>query len=134
MALVTVSADASIDVSTAQFAPQISGELYAGEALAACAAVYIDSAGAVRNGNGTANDASAKVHGFVPRAVASGEPCTIFGIGTRMKYSDGGLTAGAEYFLGATDGRLDTAATTGGTEVIAIAVDTNDIVVVGYQF
>lgn len=133
MASVTKAADASIDVSTAQFAPQISGELYAGEALGACDACYIDANGVVKKGNGTANDAAAKVHGFVPRAVASGEPCTLFGIGTRMEYSTG-MTPGDEFYLDTTAGGLADAATTGGTDIIAIAVNATEIVVVGYQF
>ena len=127
MALVTRSSDASMDVSTGQFAPQITG-LYAGEALDAAAPCYIKSDGKVWMSNGTAANAAAAVDGFTPRAVKSGEPCTIFGEGARFHYGSG-LTPGATLYLGATAGRLDAAATTGDSTGIVKVVSTTDIVV-----
>lgn len=127
MALVTRSSDASMDVSTGQFAPQITG-LYAGEALDAAAPCYIKSDGKVWMSNGTAANAAAAVDGFTPRAVKSGEPCTIFGEGARFHYGSG-LTPGATLYLGATAGRLDAAATTGDSTGIVKVVSATDIVV-----
>lgn len=127
MALITRGANASMDISTGQFAPQISG-LLAGEALDAVAPCYIHSDGKIYMSNGTADDAEAKVDGFTPRAAASGQPITIYGEGTRFNYGSS-LTPGATYYLGATNGRLDGAATTGDAAGIARAVSATDIVV-----
>lgn len=127
MALVTRSSDASIDVSTAQFAPQITG-LYAGEDLDAAAPCYIKSDGKVWMSNGTAANAAAAVDGFTPRAVKSGQPVTIFGEGARFHYGSS-LTPGATLYVGATAGRLDTAATTGDASGVVKVVNATDIVV-----
>lgn len=127
MALVTRSSDASIDVSTAQFAPQITG-LYAGEDLDAAAPCYIKSDGKVWMSNGTAANAAAAVDGFTPRAVKSGQPVTIFGEGSRFHYGSS-LTPGATLYVGATAGRLDTAATTGDASGVVKVVNATDIVV-----
>lgn len=130
MALVARSADVSFDDSTTQFAPQVSGELYAGEDLDAGAPCYIAAAdGKVYMSDGTAANEAANVKGFVPRQTNNGEPATLFGHGARLKYSDGNLSPGDSFYLAATPGRLDDAATTGGTAVIAWAVDANDIVI-----
>jgi hypothetical protein len=131
MALLTRDANASVDASTAMFAPQITG-LIAGEALDACAPCRIHTDGKAYMSNGTAADAEAKVDGFTPRAAAAGQAITLFGPGTRMRYGTS-LTPGANYYLGGTDGRLDTAATTGGANPIARAIDTTDIVVLAKQ-
>lgn len=127
MALVTRASDASIDPTAAQFANQISG-LIAGEALDIAAPCHIDqSDGLVYMSNATSANADAVVDGFTPRAVASGQPVTLFGLGARFRYSDGGLTPGARYYLGATDGRLDDGATTGDSVGVAAAINANDI-------
>lgn len=119
MALVTRSASASVDASSAALAPQRTGNLYAGEALDACAACYIAAAdGKVYMSNGTANNEAATFDGFTPRACAAGEPVTLLGIGTRMRYGTG-LTVSQLLFVAATAGRLDTAATTGGLTPVA---------------
>ena len=119
MALVTRVAQASMDASTGMFAPQITGNLYAGEALDVAAACYIKAAdGKVYMSNGTAANEAAKFDGFTPRACAIGEPVTLFGVGARFRYGSG-LTVGADLFVGATAGRLDTAPTAGGISPIA---------------
>jgi len=129
MALLTRAADASVDASTAMFAPQISG-LVAGEAIAACAACYVKAAdGLVYNSNGTAADAAAKVDGFSAQAATAGQGVTLFGPGLRMRYGTG-LTIAALYYLGTTAGRLDTAATTGGTVAVAKAITSTDVVII----
>lgn len=129
MALLARASDASVDASTAMFAEQISG-LVAGEAIDALAACYIAAAdGKVYQSNGTAADAAAKVDGFSAQAAAAGQGVTLFGRGTRMRYGTG-LTIGALYYLAATAGRLDTAATTGGTVALAKAISATDVRIV----
>lgn len=131
MALIERDARAHLDTSTARFAAQLSGGLpglYAGENLDGVAPCYIKpSDGRVYMSNGAANDAAAKVDGFTPEAYMAGEPVTLYGVGTRFGYGSG-LTIGPLY-LGATAGRLDTAATTGGLKPIAKVINGKDIVV-----
>lgn len=127
MALVTVSANAGFDTVEAQRASRISG-LLAGEDLLTCAPCYIKgSDGKVYMSNGTAANEAAGIDGFTGRAVKAGEPVTLYGKGTRMGYADGTLTPGAKYFIGATAGRLDSAATTGDAVGVAQAIDAFDI-------
>lgn len=129
MALITRSASAGPDVGSLQRAPQVAGDLYAGEALDPAAPCYVKASdGLVYMSNGTSNDAASKVKGFTPRAVAAGQPVTLYGAGARFGYGSG-LTPGAVYYVGATAGRLDTAATTGGLTPVAWALNTTDIVV-----
>lgn len=131
MALVTVATDVSMDVVTAQKAPQISG-LLAGEDLAAAAPCYIKAAdGKVYQSDATAATAPGTVAGFTPRAVKSGQPVTLFGLGTRFRYAAAaGLTPNAILYVAATAGRLDTAATTGDAVGVALCVSDTDIVVI----
>jgi hypothetical protein len=128
MALVTRSASASPDTGSLMRAPQIAGDLYAGEALDPAAPCRIHTDGLVYMTNGTANNANANCDGFTARAVAVGQPVTLYGVGARFQYGSG-LTPGARYYAAATAGRLDTAATTGGLEPIAVAVNATDIIV-----
>lgn len=127
MSLVTRASTASMDISTGQFAPQLTG-LLAGEALDVAAPCHIHTDGKVYMSNGTAADLDAQVDGFTPRAVASGQPVTLFGEGTRFSYGTG-LTPSNIFYLAATDGRLDTAATTGDAAGIARVVTATDIIV-----
>lgn len=130
MTLVTRSSLASIDISSAKRAPQIA-DLIAGEDIDIAAPCHIDASdGKVYMSNGTAADADAAVDGFAGRNASSGEPVTLFGNGVRFKYAASGLTPGATYFLGATDGRLDTAATTGDAVGVAKAINATDVRVV----
>lgn len=127
MALVTIDTNASIDASNGMFAPQVTGDLFAGEALLACAPCYIKASdGKVYMSNGTAANEAAEFDGFTPRAYSAGEAVTLFGIGTRMRYATG-LTPGAVLFIGATAGRLDTAATTGDAVGVARTINATDI-------
>ena len=122
MSLVTKATDASLDAASAMYAPQRSG-LVAGEALDALAPCYIkESDGLVYMSNGTAATEPASFDGFTPKAYALGDSnVTLFGIGTKMRYATG-LTPGANYYIAATAGRLDTAATTGDAVGIVRAV------------
>lgn len=130
MALITRSSTASGDTTHLIKVPQISADVYAGEALDAVAPCYIKgSDGMVYMSNGTAANEAAKFDGFTARAVASGQPVTLYGIGARFGYGSG-LTPGAPYFVAATAGRLDTAATIGGLVAIARAINATDIRVI----
>lgn len=129
MAAVTRSAQASPDASTGQFAPQISG-LVTGELCNAGEPCYIKAAdGKIYRSNGVAANEAAKVDGFAARTANPGEPLTLLGKGARFRWSTG-LTPGANLYLGATAGGLDTAATTGGLVPIARAINDTDIRVI----
>ena len=129
MALVTIASDASIDTSTAMFAPQLTG-LIAGEDLLACAPCYIKTSdNKVYMSNGTANNEAAEFVGFAPRAAKAGQPITLFGFGARMRYG-ASLTPGDILYVGATAGRLDTATTTGDTKGTAQIITDTDIRVI----
>lgn len=127
MSLVTKASDASIDTVSIQTAPQLSG-LTAGEALDILSLCCIKSDGLVYMSNATAADADAKLDGITPRAYASGDTnVTLLGKGTKFRYAASGLTPGALYFMGATDGRIDTAATTGDAVGVAKAISATDL-------
>lgn len=131
MALVT-KVSPSLDLNTAKNAPQITG-LFAGEALDICAPCYIASGdGLVYMSNSTAADEEAEVAGWTGRAVGIGEPVTLFGYGTRMRYA-AGLTPGNIYYLGTTNGRIDTASQVGDAQGVAIALTATDILVTRMQ-
>ena len=127
MSLLTRSSNIGLDLSNAQFMPQIPG-LVAGEDIDPASPCRIDATdGKVYMSNGTAADANAKCNGFSPPyTVKSGQAITLFGPGVRFKYGSG-LTPGARYYIGATKGRLDTAATTGDAAGVAFAIDDQDI-------
>lgn len=129
MSLITRLATASLDVSTARNAPQITG-LYAGEDLDLCAPCYIKSSdGKVYMCDATADNEAAEFAGFSPRAVSADEPVTLFGLGTRMRYASS-LTPGDIYYVGATAGRLDTTQQVGDSVGVAMAVSDTDIVII----
>lgn len=129
MSLLTRASDASIDVSTAQFAPQIP-DLECGEDIDIFAPCYIKSSdGKLYMSNAAAANEAAEVNGFASRSAKSGQKLTLYGVGTRCRYAAGGLTPGDIYYVGATKGRLDTAAQTGDSMGIAFAITSTDIVV-----
>lgn len=99
--------------------------LLAGEAIAAYDACYIKSDGKVWRSTGTAANAAAKVDGWAAEACAVGEAVTLF-FDVNVRYGSG-LTPGARYFLSATAGAIDDAATTGGTAPVAFAIDATRI-------
>ena len=123
MSLVTKASDASLDAASAMYAPQRSG-LEAGEALLSFAPCYIkQSDGKVYQSNATSANEAASFDGITPRAYASGDTnVTLFGLGTKFRYATA-LTPGATYYIGATAGRFDTAATTGDGIGIARAIN-----------
>lgn len=124
--MATIAKSGTPSLSTTQPCPahSIVG-LVAGEALAAGDACYIKSDGKVWLSTGAAATAPAKVRGFAAMAAAVGEAITLMK-NVNFKYG-AGLTPGADYYLSATAGQLDTAATTGGTAPVAYAIDATRI-------
>ncbi len=126
MTLVTRSADASIDASSASFAPQIA-DLLAGEDIDMAAPCHIATAdGLVYMSDGTAVNEAAEFVGFSASPASTGQPVTLFGMGTRFRYGSG-LAIGAIFFIAATAGRLDTAASVGDTVGTVQVISDTDI-------
>lgn len=99
--------------------------LKAGEAIEAGDICYIASDGTAMRSNGTAANAAAVAVGIAAGTTSAGEAVTLY---RNVAFHYGaGLTPGAPYYVGATAGRLDTAATTGGTVVVARAIDATRI-------
>jgi hypothetical protein len=133
MALVTKSSVVKVDASSAQFAPQISGDVFAGEDLAAGDACYIkQSDGLVYRSNGTAATEPASFDGMTPKAYLSGAAVTLYGPGTKFEYATG-MTPGIRLYLGATAGRLDTGATTGDATGVAETITARVIQIRSYK-
>ena len=129
MALITRSSNASPDMNSIMYGPQIP-DLVAGEDIDIAAPCYIKSAdGKVYMSNGTAANEAAEVIGFSVRAALAGQPVTIAGKGARFQYGSG-LTPGDKYYIGTTKGRLDTATTTGDSVGAAQALTATDIRVI----
>lgn len=106
--------------------------LLAGEDIAAGDLCYIKSDGKIWLANGTAVNAAAKVDGIAARAAKSGEAVTIF---RNVEFNYGsGLTPGARLYAGATAGRIDAAATTGGTAPIGFVVDATRVFIHGSAY
>ena len=128
MALITRdNTKADIEVSNSQFAPQVHG--VAGENLDPGAPCYKKASdGKIYMCNGTAANEAAKLWGWNARAKNTGEPVTLFvGAGLVIEYG-ASLTVGTDLYIGATAGRLDTAATTGGTVVVARVLDAQRVI------
>ena len=128
MSFVTRSARAHIDAATGMFAPQVSGNVYAGEDLDPVAPCRIASTGLVYMCNASSGSGG-DVIGFTPKLYKSGEPVRLFGAGTRANYGSG-LTPGARFYLGTTKGRLDTAPTADDQKGVAIVLSATDILIV----
>jgi len=80
---------------------------------------------------GAAANAAAVVEGFAAADAAAGEAVTLYRGGVHMHYG-AALAPGAGYFLsGAVAGGLDTVASTGGTAVIARAINASVVRVLG---
>lgn len=124
MALISKSGTPSLASPVPSGGDLIRG-LLTGEAVAAGDICYIASDGTIMRSNGTAATAPAVGFGIAAGAAASGEACTLY---RNVSFHYGsGLTPGAAYYVGATAGRLDTAATTGGTVVVARSIDATRI-------
>jgi hypothetical protein len=95
--------------------------------LAAGDMVYLTSTGTLDKANGTAANALALSVGMVPGLVKSGEKGVAYH-SCEFNYGSG-LTPGARYYISATAGALDDAATIGGTVPVAFAVTATNIFV-----
>jgi hypothetical protein len=119
---------AGFDTSTGMFAPQIAGNLTAGEDLDPASPCYIKAAdGKVYMSVGTAANEAAKFDGFTGKKYRSGQSVTLLGVGLRMRYSAGTLTPGQNLYVGGAKGVLADAATTGGLVPVARAINSTDI-------
>jgi hypothetical protein len=126
--------NASIDMMSAQYAPQIA-DLIAGDDLEPGDFCYIASTGLVELCDATAADELGSFHGCPGRAVKEGEPVTLFGPGTRFLYDlAAGLTPGMQLFLDVlgTGSLIDTAQT-GDSTGVAVALTTTDIQITNYK-
>ena len=106
---------------------QING-LLAGETVAAGDACYIKAAdGRIWRSTGAAANAAAQVDGFAAENATAGTALTLYH-GVVFNYSQGGLTPGTSYYLsGTVVGGIADAASTGGTVVIARALDASRV-------
>lgn len=129
MSTITKVSTASMDTSSALFAPQKTGSLYAGEAIDVAAPCYIKASdGLVYMSDASAADEVAKFDGFAPKAYRVGDAVTLFGLGARFKYGSG-LTPGANLYISGTAGGLDDVPTLGCPTPVARAINPTDIVV-----
>ncbi len=125
MALIVTSGTPSLSSVVPPQNTVIGSGLTAGEDIAAGDACYIASDGTIRRSDGTAAGAAATAHGIAARAAKAGEAVTLFRY-VEFHYGTG-LTPGAPLYVAATAGRLDSAATTGGTTPVAFCVDSTRI-------
>lgn len=121
MTVVDKAGTPSLSTVTPDHSCQVGSGLIAGEDIAAGDVCYIAAAGTVLRSNGTSDNAAAVADGIAARESASGEAVTLF-TNIEMHYGSG-LTPGARYYVAATAGALDDAASTGGTVAVAKAVD-----------
>lgn len=130
MALVAAApTTTTVETRSAQHANQIpaSINLVAGEALLTAAPCYIKASdGKVYMSNGAAANEAAELDGWTGKSYAAGEPVTLWGRGVIFEYGTG-LTPGAVLYIGATAGRLDTAATTGDAVGVARTINATHI-------
>lgn len=122
----------SLSTLTPDHSCQVGSGLLAGEALAAGDICYIKSDGKAWKSNGTAVNAAAKADGIAVETAGAGAAVTLMR-NVEMSYASG-LTPGARYYVSATAGKLDDAATTGGTGAVAFAVDATRIRFIGSTY
>ncbi len=125
MALIAKSGVPSLSTPSPGFEHRLAG-LYAGAAIGAADACYVNADGKVYPSTGAAANAAAVVDGYAAAAYNLNDPVTLFH-GVQFAYGTG-LTPGTPYYLsGVTAGGLDTVASVGGTVVIARAMDATRI-------
>lgn len=122
MAALTKNLTPSLSTPSPGFEHRLPSGFYAGEAIGAWDACYMNADGKVYRSNGTAVNAAAVVDGYAAQPYAAGDPVTLYW-GVHCAYATG-MTPGTPYFLsGTVPGGLDTVASTGGTQVVARAID-----------
>ncbi len=121
MAALAKSGTPSVCSATPSREHSIVGRL-AGAAIAAGDACYLNADGKVYPSTGAAVNAAAVVDGFAAGAAPINEGVTLFH--DVHFYYGAGMTPGTNYYLsGTVAGGLDTVASTGGTVVVARAID-----------
>lgn len=129
MALVTKITNITVETMSAINASQIPASLglVAGEALDAAAPCHIKASdGKVYMSNGTGANEAAKTDGFTGKSYGLSQPVSLWGAGVIFEYATA-LTPGQILYIGATAGRLDTAATTGDAVGVARAITAKHI-------
>jgi hypothetical protein len=118
-----------VDTNSIMYIPQVSGDIFAGEAIDAGAACYIKASdGKAYMSTGTAVNEAAKVDGFSVKPYGIGEAVTLFQIGTKLHWcKTPSLTIGADLYLDTTKGQLSDTPTTGGLKPIARVYRTTHI-------
>lgn len=129
MALISKSGTPSLASPLPTGGQVITGLKAASGGIAAGDICYIASGGTVTKSDGSAANAAAVGFGIAAGDAQEGEAVTLYR-GVVFHYGSG-LTPGAPYYVGATAGRLDTASTTGGTVVVARAIDATRILFTG---
>ena len=125
MTAIAKSGQVSLSTPVPPTNAQVSG-LYAGEALAAGDACYINTSdGKIYRSIGTSANAAAVVDGFTPSDVPVGEVVTLMW-GVNFRYGTA-LTPGSFAYLDTVAGGLNTAPTTGGTVAIGRCIDSTRI-------
>jgi hypothetical protein len=134
----------SVEPRSAMRAVILEGDLLAGEALSAGDAVFIHSDGKLYqsdavdhvdtleltdSGTDTIDIVVSKFVGMVNEDYAAGEPVTVFGHGAIFNYGSG-LTEGAFYWVSGTQGALSDARVATGDSAVAMAISTQDILVI----
>ena len=109
--------------------------LLAGEDIAAGDAVYLKNDGKIWKASGAAANAAAKVIGFATNAASAGEAITVARVNSGVMIGYKPLVSGNDvapgtglYLSGTVAGGLADAASTGGTEVLAVAIGDGRIV------
>lgn len=129
MAEVAKAGTPSLCTMGAESGERIAGDIFAGEALAACDACYINPAdGLVYRSLGTAaaGSDSAQVHGFTARSAKTGDAVSLY-LNVNFRYGTN-LTPGKRLYLSPTmPGGLADAASTGGTAPVAFVIDATRI-------
>jgi hypothetical protein len=122
MATIDATAGSTVTPSLATLLPCNAHQLgpyYAGEDLPAGSPCYIKASdGLVYKSNGTAATAPAAVHGWTALAYRQGQAATLWH-GVLLAYGPSSLTPGTKLYVSATAGKVDDAATTGGTAPVA---------------
>lgn len=125
--VVVKSADADFDASTGMVAPQVSQKVLGADIASKVMPLRMAADGLLYPASAAAANANARVFGWSTRRGKIGQPMAVYGVGAVAKYSDGGLTPGAIYYLGETVGTLSSIATTGDAVGIAQAIDDSNI-------
>lgn len=105
------SSNPSIEAVSAVIIPPIVAIM--AEDIDPLAPCLLNSDGEIEMSNGTTVGATSAFIGVAARGGLAGQPGSLYGVGTQFEWDDqGGLTPGAPYFIGTTDGTIDDTATT----------------------